>query len=209
MPAPACARRRWPGLRWTWAALTQRDDDFIRIVTQQDEHASWLEKQNQFRKQAACRRAARPTAKKALGESTSWLRMPEDRPEVSGGFPPLPGDDAASFRDGHYFLARSSAVGTNQLLGVIDADIPGVGVKADQSVFTSTKNIAGRNAHSVAADPVFNQVYVPIPAGNSTVCSGAGGGATSDANGCIAVFTTPNDDPSTRRQEAREDRGNR
>ena len=79
-------------------------------------------------------------------------------------------------------------------------------MRAGQSVFTSTKNIAGRNAHSVAADPVFNQVYVPIPAGNSTVCSAAGG-ATSDANGCIAVFTTPNDDPSTRRQEAREDRG--
>src|SRR5262249_28332904 len=82
-------------------------------------------------------------------------------------------------------LGGSSAVGTNQLLGVIDADLPGVGPKADQSVFTSTKNIAGRNAHSVAADPVFNQVYVPIPAGNSTVCSGAGGGATSDANGGV------------------------
>ena len=111
-----------------------------------------------------------------------------------------PGDD-------HYFLARSSAVGANQVLGVIDADLPGKGVQADQDVFTSTKAIAGRNAHSVAADPVFNQVYVPIPAGNSTVCSAAGGGATADANGCIAVFTTPNDDPSARKQEAREDHG--
>ena len=27
--------------------------------------------------------------------------------------------------DGHYFLARSSAFGTNQLLGVVDADLPG------------------------------------------------------------------------------------
>ena len=100
--------------------------------------------------------------------------------------------------DNHYFLARSAAVGSSQLLGVIDADAPG-GPKADQDVFTSTKAIAGRNAHSVAADPVMNQVYVPIPAGNSTVCGSVGG---VDAQGCIAVFTTPNDDPGKRPRSA-------
>jgi hypothetical protein len=42
-----------------------------------------------------------------------------------------------------------------------------------------------------AADAVTNQVYVPIPAGVSTVCSSKGG---NDANGCIAVFKSPNDD---------------
>jgi hypothetical protein len=93
--------------------------------------------------------------------------------------------------DGQYFLARSSAVGANQLLGVIDAEAPGK-PQSDQDVFTATKAIAGRNAHSVAADPVMNQVYVPIPAGVSTVCGSAGG---IDAQGCIAVFTTPHDDP--------------
>jgi hypothetical protein len=101
--------------------------------------------------------------------------------------------------DGHYFLARSAAVGTNQLLGVVDAESPGIGggeqaggdIKADPDVFTSTKTIAGRNAHSVAADPILNKVFVPIPAGNSTICGSLGG---SDANGCIAVFTTANDD---------------
>jgi hypothetical protein len=101
--------------------------------------------------------------------------------------------------DNHYFLARSAAVGTSQLLGVIDADSPGArddeqpggDIKADASVFTSTKTIAGRNAHSVAADAILNQVYVPIPAGNSTVCGSLGG---VDANGCIAVFTTTHDD---------------
>jgi len=101
--------------------------------------------------------------------------------------------------DGHYFLARSSAVGTNQLLGVVDADTPGLwhdeqpggDIKADADVITANKSIAGRNAHSVAADPNSNQVYVPIPAGVSTVCSSKGG---VDANGCIAVFKTPNDD---------------
>ena len=93
--------------------------------------------------------------------------------------------------DGHYFLARSSAVGANQLLGVVDAEAPGK-PQADQDAFTATKAIAGRNAHSVAADPVMNQVYVPIPAGVSTVCSSVGG---VDAQGCIAVYTTTNDDP--------------
>src|SRR5262245_9415115 len=76
--------------------------------------------------------------------------------------------------DGHYFLARSAAVGSNQLLGVIDAEAPGK-PQADADAFTATKAIAGRNAHSVAADPVMNQVYVPIPAGVSTVCSSNGG----------------------------------
>jgi hypothetical protein len=98
-----------------------------------------------------------------------------------------PGDD-------HYFLARSSAVGTNQLLGVIDADNPGpVDVQRDSDAITANKSIAGRNAHSVAADPIMNQVYVPIPAGVSTICGSLGG---VDANGCIAVFTTPHDDHS-------------
>ena len=102
--------------------------------------------------------------------------------------------------DGHYFLARSSSVGANQLLGVVDADTPGLGhedekhgdsIKADTDVITANKSIAGRNAHSVAADPNTNQVYVPIPAGVGTICSSMGG---YDSNGCIAVFKTPKDD---------------
>jgi hypothetical protein len=82
--------------------------------------------------------------------------------------------------DGLYFLARSSAVGATQLLGIIDS-----ATFASNSVFTANKNLP-RNAHSVAADPILNQVYVPIPAGVSTICGALGG---SDANGCIAVFT--------------------
>src|SRR5580704_4204751 len=94
--------------------------------------------------------------------------------------------------DNHYFLARSSAVNTNQLLGVIDAEA----LSSDPDAFTATKAIVApsktpRNAHSVAADPEHNQVYVPIPAAVSTVCGLAGG---SDAQGCIAVFTTKHDD---------------
>jgi hypothetical protein len=88
--------------------------------------------------------------------------------------------------DGHYFLARSSAVGTQQLLGVVDAER----LSEDASAVT---NGAGKgNAHSVAADPVGNQVYVPIPStANQGVCEAAGGVA---GQGCIAVFTSPNDD---------------
>jgi hypothetical protein len=101
--------------------------------------------------------------------------------------------------DGHYFLARSAAVGSNQLLGVVDSD----GIRQDQSV-PITLTPGTPNAHSVAADPVMNQIYVPIPGGGkSNVCSAAGG---SDAQGCIAVFTTPNDDRPERTADRRDDR---
>jgi hypothetical protein len=83
--------------------------------------------------------------------------------------------------DGLYFLARSGAVGATQLLGIIDSV-----TFASNSVFTANKNVPGNTAHSVAADPSLNQVYVPIPAGVSTICGSLGG---SNANGCIAVFT--------------------
>jgi hypothetical protein len=105
-----------------------------------------------------------------------------------------PGDD-------HYFLARSTSVGPNQFLGVVDADNPG-GPSSDTDVITANKTVAGRNAHSVAADPIMNQVYVPIPAGVSTICGSFGG---DNARGCIGVFTTTHDDPSERVVERRED----
>src|SRR5262249_18512209 len=64
--------------------------------------------------------------------------------------------------EAHYFLARSSAVGSVQLLGVIDARGP----QADSSVVTAPKTQTGgptiANSHSVAADPIRNQVYVAI-----------------------------------------------
>jgi hypothetical protein len=90
--------------------------------------------------------------------------------------------------DGHYFLARSSAVGTSQFLGVVDAER----LKEDASIVTTGEGTGIGNAHSVAADPERNRVYVPIPS-NATggLCTAAGGNS---ANGCIAVFTTPDDD---------------
>jgi hypothetical protein len=91
--------------------------------------------------------------------------------------------------DGQYFLARSSAAAASQLLGVVDAR----GLQADTSVFTANKpNPPASSSHSVAADPVANQVFVAIGGnGSSTVCGTTGG---TDLQGCIAVYTTPKDD---------------
>jgi hypothetical protein len=56
---------------------------------------------------------------------------------------------------------------------------------------TGTGGAAGK-AHSVAADPIFNQVYVPIPSNAaSTVCGNAGG---NNSLGCIAVYTSTGND---------------
>jgi len=87
--------------------------------------------------------------------------------------------------DGQYFLARSSASGSNELLGVVDAVNPGNG---DQSINLGLKGKG--SAHSVAADSETRRVFVPIPNGLST-CSQVG---LSDTNGCIAVFTAKHDD---------------
>jgi len=92
--------------------------------------------------------------------------------------------------DNHYFLAESGHV-PNQALGVADAGPP---ARGDASVTTAPKTGGGAigSNHSVASDPVTGHVYVPISAtSGSSVCSSAGG---SDTQGCIAVFTTPNDD---------------
>jgi len=89
--------------------------------------------------------------------------------------------------DGQYFLARSAAPLTQQL-GVID--VKGDPSRLDQSVFIGTAGAAGN--HSVAADPIFNQVYVPIASTSGASATYCGG-----TNGCIAIFTTTpgNDDP--------------
>jgi hypothetical protein len=57
-------------------------------------------------------------------------------------------------------------------------------------------NLRGSN-HSVAADPIHNQIYVPIAStawgAPATGPCAAGGGV--DANGCIAVYATTGSDP--------------
>jgi len=104
------------------------------------------------------------------------------------------GADEVWFNDGdsQYFLAESGpSFSSNQLLGIIDA----WSHQEDQSVVTgikSTTAVPRGGNHSVAADPVLNQIYVPIAStSGSTVCASAGG---SNTRGCIAVFTATGDD---------------
>ncbi|HEX9070674.1 MAG TPA: hypothetical protein VF852_01840, partial [Pseudolabrys sp.] len=65
-------------------------------------------------------------------------------------------------------------------------------------ITAANPNATGRRAHSVAADPNKNEVYLPVPATSaaapgydSTLC---GTSATAKAAGCIAVFSTRPDD---------------
>jgi len=83
-----------------------------------------------------------------------------------------PGDD-------HYFLAASNHTG-GPVLGVVDAANE-AGPVADANATTAA------GSHSVASDPVHNQVFVP---GNNAAAALCGG-----STGCIAVFTTTSDDP--------------
>lgn len=107
--------------------------------------------------------------------------------------PGLNGSDEVWYNpgDNHYFLA----LGNHTAGGVVGgAAAPILGVadqRGDQDIEDAGPTTL-RGSHSVAADPVNNQVYVPINGGNlgaNTALCGAG------VNGCIAVFTTTNDDP--------------
>ena len=90
----------------------------------------------------------------------------------------------------HYFFARSGTAALGGKLGVEDAK-PSPAADPDAA--------SGWGSHSVAADPIKNQVYVPIR-GNSGVtgsankiCSSAKdvfGITGSDVFGCIAVYTS-------------------
>jgi len=105
------------------------------------------------------------------------------------------GADEVWFNDGNnsYFLGNSGGA-TPQRLGIIDAG-GDEGIGSDQSVTVGLPNTTASphgTAHSVAADPIFNQIYMPIPStAGGTICSGAGG---SDATGCIAIFTSRGSD---------------
>ena len=135
------------------------------------------------------------------------------------------GPDEVWFNPGnnHYFLARSSAAGGQQALGIIDAGtrvadtgINGIG-KVNNTDGTNvcppvpnptppppTKadpKCVHPSAHSVAANSVTNKTFLPIPGtgpndpnGLSTVCGNAGG---SNTMGCILVVNGVNDADDT------------
>jgi hypothetical protein len=118
---------------------------------------------------------------------------------VVGRLPDLGGNDEVWFNpgDGHYFLAEGQLLPTEQL-GVVDS----AGKKPDQLVVTAN-NPGGttRRAHSVAADPGVNEVYVPIPANttgfSSPLCS-------DPTKGCVAVFGPVGKDDHPRTVQERE-----
>jgi len=100
---------------------------------------------------------------------------------------PVGGCDEVWFNpgDGHYFGACGSNP-TEQggpAVGIIDSDVPGKGPQLDQ-VF-ATQPVSG-NPHSVAADPIKNTAFVPLP-GNDPLCP--------TSSGCIALLSTQHDDP--------------
>ena len=89
-----------------------------------------------------------------------------------------PGDDQYFLASGNH-LKPAVTGSADPILGVVDA----TGKREDSSPTSAV------GSHSVAADPVKNQVYVPINSGTgaaSKICSAHSG---VDANGCIAVFT--------------------
>src|SRR5262249_36872888 len=89
--------------------------------------------------------------------------------------------------NGHYFLARSAAAATTQRLGIIDAE----GLTADTDIVVGPTGAP--NAHSVAADPVTNKTFFPVPAGKNLCSQAPSAPAGIDAVGCIAVIKGKND----------------
>jgi hypothetical protein len=152
---------------------------------------------------------------------------------VLGVLTDLGGADAVWFNegDGHYVIPSCNtacrtvplpgAITGPELLGIVDAN----GLRLDHSVTIALQNAdttvtSGnpRTAHSVAADPNTNQIFLPIPAvgGNvphftPSLCDSRDVGritvvgSPSSATGCIAVLTTINDDRSSVAQERRRD----
>jgi hypothetical protein len=97
----------------------------------------------------------------------------------------LNGNDEVWYNPGnnHYFLAGSNhnlALPTpGPILGVVDQRPDTIGEDASPST--------AAGSHSVAVDPVFNQVYVPGNKAAASICH--------SANGCIAIFMSVNSDP--------------
>jgi len=98
--------------------------------------------------------------------------------------PGLNGNDEVWYNpgDNHYFLA-----GSNHNLNIPKpGPILGVDDQHGDPVIDDDAASTAAGSHSVAADPVFNQVYVPGNQMATSICP--------SGNGCIAVFVTANHD---------------
>lgn len=89
------------------------------------------------------------------------------------------GNDEVWFNpgDGHYSLAEGSHAITDYL-GIVDSQP----ISLDQQIAIAPAPAAGSGPHSVAEDPIFNEIYMPIEASvASPICPTTG-------VGCVAVF---------------------
>jgi hypothetical protein len=89
------------------------------------------------------------------------------------------GNDEVWFNpgDGHYALAEGSHL-TTVYLGIVDSQP----ISVDQQIPIAPAPATGSGPHSVAADPIFNEIYLPIEASvASPICPTAG-------VGCVAIF---------------------
>ena len=95
---------------------------------------------------------------------------------------PNGGCDEVSFNSGdNHYLGACNFPGATSQIAVIDAGsgLAAASVTFDTGLLTNPTGAAGTAPHSVAADSVTNEIFVPLAKGNS-LCSGA--------PGCIAVF---------------------
>jgi hypothetical protein len=96
------------------------------------------------------------------------------------------GNDEVWFNpgDGHYALAEGSHA-TTDFLGIVDSRP----IDIDQQIPIAPAPAAGSGPHSVAADPISNEIYMPIEASvASAICPTAG-------VGCVAIFKANRREP--------------
>jgi hypothetical protein len=91
--------------------------------------------------------------------------------------------------DGHYTLAEGSHA-TNVYLGIVDSRP----ISVDQQIAIAPTP-PGSGPHSVAQDPIHNEIYLPIEASvGSSICPTAG-------VGCVAVFKSKGRDDHVVRRD--------
>jgi len=136
----------------------------------------------------------------AGGPSTGGTPLPNESQvidlrngHVVAVFPQVGGSDEVWFNpgDNHYYLAARNNT-TGPVLGTIDADEP---------MFDNNAPTTSTGDHSVAADPIFNNVFVPLTAGAANhVCP----------TGCIGIYRhgplDADDQGDEHRREMAEDR---
>jgi hypothetical protein len=95
------------------------------------------------------------------------------------------GNDEVWFNpgDGHYSLAEGSHA-TNDYLGIVDSQP----ISVDQQIAIAPPPASGSGPHSVAQDPIFNEIYLPIEAAVETGASAQQKICPTAGVGCVAIF---------------------